>query len=98
MPAQFTFGSAPRNLLRGPKSVTTDLSMAKDDGGASVTPGGNVSYTLAVANAGPSDAAAVSVTDTVPAGLVFVSATGTNLLTEPAGPGFERRFYRAIIP
>jgi len=54
-----------------------DLSMAKDDGGASVTPGGNVSYTLAVANAGPSDAAAVSVTDTVPAGLVFVSATGT---------------------
>jgi hypothetical protein len=28
----------------------------------------------------------------------FVSATGTNLLTEPAGPGYERRFYRAIIP
>jgi hypothetical protein len=29
MPAQFTFGSAPRNLLRGPKYVQTDLSFAK---------------------------------------------------------------------
>jgi hypothetical protein len=30
LPAQFTFGDAPRNLLRGPKSVVTDLSMAKN--------------------------------------------------------------------
>jgi hypothetical protein len=37
MPAQFTFGDAPRNLLRGPKSVVTDLSMAKN-----VPVGGNV--------------------------------------------------------
>jgi hypothetical protein len=29
MPAQFTFGSATRNLLRGPKWVTTDLAFAK---------------------------------------------------------------------
>ena len=30
LPAQFTFGNAPRNLLRGPKSISTDLSMVKN--------------------------------------------------------------------
>jgi hypothetical protein len=30
MPAQFTFGNAPRNVLRGPRSFITDLSMAKN--------------------------------------------------------------------
>ena len=42
-----------------------------------MTAGGSVSYSLVVANAGPSDAATVSVTDTLPAGVTFVSATGT---------------------
>jgi len=30
LPAAFTFGNAPRNLLRGTKSVTTDLSLMKN--------------------------------------------------------------------
>jgi hypothetical protein len=30
MPAQFTFGNAPRNLLRGPKLTVTDLSLMKN--------------------------------------------------------------------
>ena len=30
LPAQFTFGNAPRNLLRGPGAATTDLSMMKN--------------------------------------------------------------------
>ena len=30
MPAQFTFGNAPRNLLRGPKLAVTDLSLMKN--------------------------------------------------------------------
>jgi hypothetical protein len=39
LPAQFTFGSASRNLLRGPKFVNTDLSLMKNvvvGGGATV--------------------------------------------------------------
>jgi hypothetical protein len=30
MPAQFTFGNAPRNILRGPKFAATDLSLMKN--------------------------------------------------------------------
>ena len=30
LPAQFTFGNAPRNLLRGPKFAATDLSLMKN--------------------------------------------------------------------
>ena len=56
---------------------SADLSLLKDDAGASVTPGNNLSYTLAVANAGPSDAAGLSVTDPIPAGLGFVGPTGS---------------------
>jgi len=30
MPAQYTFGNAPRNVLRGPKAMFTDLSLVKN--------------------------------------------------------------------
>ena len=53
-----------------------DVSLTKT-GPATAAPGSTVTYQLTVANAGPSDATAVSVTDTLPAGIVFVSATGT---------------------
>ena len=39
--------------------------------------GGNVTYTLTLGNNGPSPAAGVTVSDTLPAGLTFVSASTT---------------------
>jgi uncharacterized repeat protein (TIGR01451 family) len=52
-----------------------DLSITKTDSPDPVTLPGNLTYTLTVANAGPHAAAAVTVSDTLPAGVSFVSAT-----------------------
>ncbi len=53
-----------------------DLSVSKDDGGASVIPGETVAYTIEVSNNGPSTATSVTLDDPTPTGLVFVSADG----------------------
>ncbi|OJX45853.1 MAG: hypothetical protein BGO78_11145 [Chloroflexi bacterium 44-23] len=44
-----------------------DLSVTKDDGVAVYTPGGSLTYTITVANSGPSDAPGALVGDTIPA-------------------------------
>jgi uncharacterized repeat protein (TIGR01451 family) len=59
-----------------------DLSVFKS-GPATVTAGTNVSYTVTVANSGPSAAANVTLTDSTPANTTFVSATQTS------GPAFN---------
>jgi uncharacterized repeat protein (TIGR01451 family) len=51
-----------------------DLAITKT-GPATAIPGNAISYTITVTNNGPSDAAAVTVTDVTPTGLSFVSAT-----------------------
>ena len=55
-----------------------DLSITKTDSPDPVAPSGPITYTIGVSNAGPNDASAVKVVDTLPAGTTFVSATGTN--------------------
>jgi uncharacterized repeat protein (TIGR01451 family)/LPXTG-motif cell wall-anchored protein len=64
--------------------AAADLSVVKT-GPASVSPSGSISYTLAVTNAGPSDAASLSVVDTLPAGVTYVSATGAGWTCTNAG-------------
>ncbi|MEO8477005.1 MAG: hypothetical protein ABI572_08140, partial [Actinomycetota bacterium] len=58
-----------------------DVSISKTDGPDPVVAGNQVTYTLAVANAGPSTAAGVTVTDAIPPGTSFVSATGGGSLS-----------------
>src|SRR5207253_994227 len=54
-------------------------SSTKTDGSATYTAGNNVSYTVTVNNAGPSDAQSLLLSDSLPAGTTFVS------LALPAG-------------
>lgn len=72
-----------------------DLSIVKSDlaAGGEVLDGGHATFALLVSNAGPSDAAAPVVTDTLPKGLTYVSATGApckaagQIVTCDLGPG-----------
>ncbi|WP_307814458.1 ricin-type beta-trefoil lectin domain protein [Glycomyces sp. YM15] len=57
-------------------AASADLGILKTAPVDAVRPGDQFSYTLTVDNAGPSTAAGVTVADTLPAQLAFVSATG----------------------
>lgn len=55
--------------------LSADLAITKTDAPDPVDVGGTLTYTLTVINNGPDTATAVSVLDTLPAGVTFVSAT-----------------------
>ena len=70
----------PNNLNNIDTTTTTvitsaDLSLTKSDAPDPALAGGNLTYVLSIANAGPSFARQVTVSDTLPAQLTFVSAT-----------------------
>ncbi|MFC7247636.1 hypothetical protein ACFQO7_34670 [Catellatospora aurea] len=62
-------------------TASADLSVTKSGTPDPVTAGDELKYTVTVANAGPSDAQAVVVTDTLPAGTTFVSSSGDAVCT-----------------
>jgi uncharacterized repeat protein (TIGR01451 family) len=67
---------------------TADLSIVKIVSSSTAVPGDTVTYTLSVHNAGPNDANSVTVTDTLPAQLTFVScmeSTGSGTCTFSSG-------------
>jgi uncharacterized repeat protein (TIGR01451 family) len=57
------------------RNPSADLDMSKVASAASVDPGGEVAFTLAVENNGPDQADGVTVVDPLPSGLTFVSAS-----------------------
>lgn len=69
----------PGNNSAGPVDTTvngsSDLSITKTDSPDPVLVGQNLTYTITVTNNGPTSAANVAVTDTLPGGVTFVSAT-----------------------
>ncbi|RKZ71875.1 MAG: hypothetical protein DRR19_32315, partial [Candidatus Parabeggiatoa sp. nov. 1] len=62
-----------------------DLLLTKADSADPVNTSTNFSYTITVSNAGPDAASNVRVVDTLPAGVSFVSANGTDWTCNEAG-------------
>jgi uncharacterized repeat protein (TIGR01451 family) len=72
--ATFTNNAAQSGTVVGPQA---DLSVSKSDSPDPVTVLQPLAYTVNVNNAGPVTATTVSVADTLPAGTVFQTASGT---------------------
>jgi uncharacterized repeat protein (TIGR01451 family) len=66
--------------------LPADVSIVKSDGPDPVQPGTNLTYTLDVANGGPSRATNVTVGDALPAPLTLVSATPSQGTCNAANP------------
>ena len=80
--AQVTSTTADPNTVNNSATVSTPVRASADvqvtqTGPASVLAGGALAYTITVKNAGPDPAAAVAVSDTLPADMTGASATTT---------------------
>ncbi len=66
-------------------TTSANLGVTLTDGPDPVSPGANLTYTVTVSNAGPSDAVNVVFTDTLPTGVTYQSFTGTGWSCSLAG-------------
>ncbi|UCC84845.1 MAG: DUF11 domain-containing protein, partial [Gemmatimonadota bacterium] len=71
-----------RSTLSTSVTEQADLNVTKT-GPANVLAGDTVTFVITTANGGPSNATNVTVTDTLPSGVTFVSATNGGVYTEP---------------
>src|SRR5437763_1410000 len=62
-------------------NTSANLALTKSDSPDPGLAANNITYTRTVTNNGPSDATGVSLSDAIPAGTSFVSATGGGTLT-----------------
>ncbi len=76
-PFQSTYGGGDRDGFIARIGTAADLQLTKAAAPEPVAPGGTLTYTLTLSNLGPDPAASVTVTDTLPAGVAFVSCTAT---------------------
>ncbi|HEU5089706.1 MAG TPA: DUF11 domain-containing protein, partial [Roseiflexaceae bacterium] len=67
--------------------LTTDLALTKSVNQPQPNVGNNVTFTVTIANNGPGDATGIVVSDLLPAGLTFISATTSNGSIYTAGSG-----------
>ncbi|MBL6713383.1 MAG: DUF11 domain-containing protein, partial [Pirellulales bacterium] len=76
-PTGFTDGDLTNNSATDSTSLvpTVNLRVTKDDGVTTVSAGGTADYTIIVTNDGPSVVTGAVVSDVLPAGLSYVSAT-----------------------
>jgi outer membrane autotransporter protein/uncharacterized repeat protein (TIGR01451 family) len=83
--ARFTASSATADPVSGNNQANVvvpyqpggaDLAIVKTDSADPVTAAAQFSYTLTVSNAGPESASGVRISDSLPAALAFVSASG----------------------
>jgi uncharacterized repeat protein (TIGR01451 family) len=82
--------NSANNLGSASVNVTSvaDLSLVKSSSHAAIRMGAAMTYTLAVTNGGPSTASNVTVTDTLPAGVAYVTSSGAGWTITQAGQLF----------
>jgi uncharacterized repeat protein (TIGR01451 family) len=76
-PMSFADGNPGNNSATDTDTLNpqSNLSVVKSDSPDPVAAGTNLTYTITLANAGPSNAVTVSLSDSIPANTTFVSAT-----------------------